>query len=208
MLVLVINCGSSSIKYQLFRMRSREVLASGVVERIGEKGAVLNHKKYGDKHVIEQPVEDHAAGMNLILETLTDASTGVIKDIAEIRAVGHRVVHGGEAYSGSVLIDEKVMQTIREFVDLAPLHNPANITGIEAATRVLPEVPQVAVFDTAFHQSIPAKAYLYALPHEFYEKHRVRRYGFHGTSHHYVAMRAAEMLHKSVQRTPWNSNGS
>jgi acetate kinase len=201
MLVLVINCGSSSIKYQLFRMRSREVLASGVVERIGEKGAVLNHKKYGDKHVIEQPVEDHAAGMNLILETLTDASTGVIKDIAEIRAVGHRVVHGGEAYSGSVLIDEKVMQTIREFVDLAPLHNPANITGIEAATRVLPEVPQVAVFDTAFHQSIPAKAYLYALPHEFYEKHRVRRYGFHGTSHHYVAMRAAEMLHKSVQRT-------
>lgn len=201
MIVLVINCRSSSIKYQLFRMPSNEVMASGVLERIGEDGSVLTHKTHGNKHVIEKPSPDHSVGMEMILNTLIDSEVGVIQEISEIGAVGHRVVHGGEAYSGSVLLDEDVIATIREFSDLAPLHNPPNLTGIEAASKVLPGVPQVAVFDTAFHQSIPEKAYMYALPYEYYEKYRVRRYGFHGTSHHYVAKRAAAMLEKSLEKT-------
>lgn len=201
MIVLVINCGSSSIKYQLFRMPSNEVMASGVLERIGEEGSVLTHKTLGNKHVIERPIASHSEGMEMILNTLVDAEVGVISEISEIGAVGHRVVHGGEAYSGSVILDDDVIAIIREFSDLAPLHNPPNLTGIEASSKVLPGVPQVAVFDTAFHQSIPTKAYLYALPYELYEKHRVRRYGFHGTSHHYVAKRAAALLEKSLDKT-------
>jgi acetate kinase len=197
--VLVINCGSSSIKYQVFRLPSKVVMAKGLVECIGSEGARLKHQTGEEEHLLEQAVPDHDAGMQLLLQTLTDAKLGVIEDIHEIGAVGHRVVHGGEAYSGSVLLDDDVIQTIRDYCDLAPLHNPPNLTGIQAAQRVLPEVPQVAVFDTAFHQTIPAKAYLYALPHELYEKYRVRRYGFHGTSHHYVAERAAEMLGKPFE---------
>ncbi|MFH0910348.1 MAG: acetate kinase [Planctomycetota bacterium] len=194
MIVLVINCGSSSIKYQLFRQPSNESLASGLLERIGEGSSTLIHKTSKGEHRIEGSISNHAKGMELILQTLTDPGIGVIKDITEIRAVGHRVVHGGEAYSGSVLLKDDVIRTIREYCDLAPLHNPPNLTGIEAATAVLPGVPQVAVFDTAFHQTIPERAYLYALPYEYYEKYRIRRYGFHGTSHHYVAERAASML--------------
>ncbi|MHC4870752.1 MAG: acetate kinase [Planctomycetota bacterium] len=201
MIVLVINCGSSSIKYQLFRMPSNEVMASGVLERIGEDGSVLTHKTHGNKHIIEKASPNHSVGMEMILNTLIDSDVGVIQEISEIGAVGHRVVHGGEAYSGSVVLDEDVIATIREFSDLAPLHNPPNLTGIEAASKVLPGVPQVAVFDTAFHQSIPEKAYIYPLPYEYYEKYRVRRYGFHGTSHHYVAKRAAAMLEKSLEKT-------
>jgi acetate kinase len=197
--VLVINCGSSSIKYQVFRLPSRVVMAKGLVERIGEEGARLAHKAGEETHEAAQAIKDHAAGMQLILDTLTNPKVGVIANIEEIGAVGHRVVHGGEAYSGSVLLEDDVIQTIRDYCDLAPLHNPPNLVGIEAATEALPDVPQVAVFDTAFHQSIPTKAYLYALPYELYEKHRVRRYGFHGTSHDYVAHRAAQMLAKPYE---------
>ena len=194
--VLVINCGSSSIKYQVYRLPEQEVLAKGLVEKIGGGDSRLKHETNGSEHIVEQSISGHKSGMELILRTLTDAGHGVIADIHEIEAVGHRVVHGGEAYSGSVLLDDDVMKTIEDYCDLAPLHNPPNLIGIRAAQEALPEVPQAAVFDTAFHQSIPAHAYLYALPYEMYEQHRVRRYGFHGTSHHYVAERAAEMLGK------------
>ncbi len=196
MLVLVVNCGSSSIKYQLFRMPEREVLAKGLVERIGEEGSRLKHEAGGEKHAVEQAVADHKAGMQLITNTLTDPSVGVIGSLDEIGAVGHRVVHGGETYSGSVLIDEDVIHCIEDYADLAPLHNPPNLTGIREARAVLPKAPMVAVFDTAFHQTLPKHAYLYALPYAFYEKYRIRRYGFHGTSHAYVTRRAAEMLGK------------
>jgi acetate kinase len=199
--VLVINCGSSSIKYQVFRMPENEVLAKGLVEKIGGSDAGLKHRTDGTEHVATQPIADHKAGMELILRTLVDAEHGVIADIHEIGAVGHRVVHGGEAYSGSVLLDDDVMKTIEAFCDLAPLHNPPNLVGIRAAQEALPEAPQAAVFDTAFHQSIPRHAYLYALPYEMYEQHRVRRYGFHGTSHHYVAERAAGFLGKPPEQT-------
>ncbi len=201
MIVLVINCGSSSIKYQLFRMPANEVMASGILECIGTEESALTHKTLGNKHLIEQKISGHSEGMALILDTLVDEKVGVISEISEIGAVGHRVVHGGEAYSGSVILDDNVIATIRDFSDLAPLHNPPNLIGIEAASKVLPEVIQVAVFDTAFHQSIPEKAYMYALPYEYYEKYQVRRYGFHGTSHHYVTKRAASMLEKSLDKT-------
>lgn len=199
--VLVINCGSSSIKYQVFRMPTKEVMASGLVERIGETGARLKHETEQGEHIIEQAIPGHREGMELILETLTDPAVGIIKAISEISSVGHRVVHGGEAYSGSVLLEADVIKTIRDFCDLAPLHNPPNLIGIEAATAVLPDVPQVAVFDTAFHQTIPPHAYMYALPYDLYEKFRVRRYGFHGTSHNYVAERAAKQLGKPFAQT-------
>jgi acetate kinase len=201
MIVLVINCGSSSIKYQLIRASNNEVKASGLIERIGDEGSSLTHKTLGNKHVVEQSIPDHSEGMNLLLSTLTDREVGVIEDISDIKAVGHRVVHGGDVYSGSVILDDKVIETIESLSSLAPLHNPANLVGIRAAKKVLPDVPQAAVFDTAFHQTIPAKAYMYPLPYEYYEKHKVRRYGFHGTSHHYVAMKAAEMLHKPMNMT-------
>jgi acetate kinase len=196
MIVLVVNCGSSSIKYQLFRMPEREVLAKGLVDRVGQEGSLLKHEAGGEKHVREQPVADHKAGMQLITNALTDAEIGVIGSLDEIGAVGHRVVHGGETYSGSVLIDEDVIHCIEDYADLAPLHNPPNLTGIREAQAVLPKAPMVAVFDTAFHQTLPKHAYLYALPYAFYEKYRIRRYGFHGTSHAYVTRRAAELLGK------------
>ncbi len=198
MKILVINCGSSSIKYQMYQMPEKTVLAKGMVEKIGEQDSRLIHQAGGNKHVKDGAVADHKAGMTLIAEALVDKEVGVISDISEIGAVGHRVVHGGETYSGSVIIDDDVIKCIEDFCDLAPLHNPPNLTGIREARALLPDVPMVAVFDTAFHQSIPPRAYMYALPYELYEKYRIRKYGFHGTSHAYVTHRAAEMLGRDL----------
>jgi len=201
MIVLVINCGSSSIKYQLYRMPAKTVMAKGLVEKIGEETSRLTHAAGEKKHAKDTPVRNHQEGMKVILETLTDKEVGVISDIHEISAVGHRVVHGGEEYSGSVVIDAGVLKCVEDFCDLAPLHNPPNLTGIRSAQEALSGVPMVAVFDTAFHQTIPPQAYLYALPYNLYEKYRVRKYGFHGTSHAYVTHRAAELLGRPVGST-------
>ncbi len=195
MKVLVVNCGSSSIKYQLFRMPQREVLAKGLVERIGEPDAVLEHRQGRKTRRLPVDVADHQEGMALILDTLVGAE-GVLDQLTEIGAVGHRVVHGGEEFTGSVPIDAEVIASIERFADLAPLHNPPNLTGIHAAIHGLPGVAQVACFDTAFHATIPQTAYTYGLPYALYEKFGIRRYGFHGTSHRYVARRAAELLGK------------
>ena len=197
MKILVVNCGSSSIKYQLFDMPSKEVLAKGLVERIGESKAALHHESGGTKHIEETEIADHQKGMRLLLAALTEGETKVIDSLDEVGAVGHRVVHGGEAFSASAIIDDKAIQAIEDVAALAPLHNPPNLVGIRAAQETLPNIPHVAVFDTAFHASIPKEAYTYAFPYELYEKHGVRRYGFHGTSHLYVAKRAAEMLGKA-----------
>ncbi|MCP4710669.1 MAG: acetate kinase [Planctomycetes bacterium] len=196
MKILVINAGSSSIKYQLFLMPEDEVICKGVVEKIGEDGSRLSHQAGSDKHGAETLVKDHNQAMELILDTLVCKEEGVIEDITEITSVGHRVVHGGEEFSGSVIIDEEVIASIEKFSDLAPLHNPANLTGICAAREKLPQTQQVVCFDTAFHSTIPAQAYMYALPYALYEKYHIRRYGFHGTSHRYVARRAADLLGK------------
>ncbi|RKX53102.1 MAG: acetate kinase [Thermotoga sp.] len=194
MIILVINSGSSSIKYQLIDMKDEKVLSKGLLERIGIKGSRLNHRKGDRKYVIEEDVPNHEKGLSLVLKTLQDREMGVIENLDQISAVGHRVVHGGERFANSVRIDDEVLRVIEENSDLAPLHNPPNIMGIKAAMKLLPNVPQVAVFDTAFHQTIPEKAYLYAIPYSYYEKYRIRRYGFHGTSHRYVSRRAAEIL--------------
>ena len=194
MKVLVINCGSSSIKYQLFDMPDKRVIAKGLIERIGDQGSALIFEHKGEKSRVEKLIPDHDAGVALILKALVDPGDGVIDDIHEIVACGHRVAHGGEAFTGSVLIDDEVIATIEKVADLAPLHNPPNLTGIRAAQHALPGVPQIACFDTAFHTSIPEVAYMYALPYELYEKYGIRRYGFHGTSHRYVARRAAKIL--------------
>lgn len=196
MKVLVINAGSSSIKYQLFDMPAKTVLAKGMVERIGQSEAALVHQYNGNKHTANVKAPDHDAGMQVILAALADSKIGVVKDISEIQAVGHRVVHGGEEFTGSVLINGHVLDSIERFADLAPLHNPPNLTGIRAAMHSLPNAVQAACFDTAFHTSIPRTAYIYGLPYEIYEKYRVRRYGFHGTSHRYVARRCAELMGK------------
>jgi len=197
MKILVVNCGSSSIKYQLFEMPDGAVLAKGLLERIGEAESVLSHQAEGRRTEIRKGVPDHREGLDLIVKTLLDGDVGPIEDVSEIFAVGHRVVHGGERFTESTLITEEVVEVVRAYCHLAPLHNPPNLTGIEAAMNLLPKVPQVAVFDTAFHETIPPKAYLYALPFEFYEKDRIRRYGFHGTSHRYVSQRAADLLGRS-----------
>lgn len=200
MKILVINCGSSSLKYQLINMENEAVMAKGLVERIGIEGSILTHRpEEMDKVIIQQPMKDHKDAIKLVLDALVDSKHGVIKDMSEISAVGHRVVHGGEKYASSVLIDEKVMKTLEECTQLAPLHNPPNIIGIEACKGLMPNTPMVAVFDTAFHQTMPKYAYMYALPYELYEKHGVRRYGFHGTSHRYVSQVAAEMLGKKLE---------
>ncbi|MCI6610193.1 MAG: acetate kinase [Ezakiella sp.] len=196
MKVLVINCGSSSLKYQLIDMENEAVLASGLVERIGIEGAKLTHKFNGEKFVTETEMKDHKVALTLVLDELTNNEHGAIKSLQEINAVGHRVVHGGEKFNKSVLVDDTVLKEIRECIDLAPLHNPANLMGIEAIQSLIPGVPNVVVFDTAFHQTMPAENYLYALPYEYYEKYKVRRYGFHGTSHNFVSQRAAEFLGK------------
>ena len=193
MKVLVINCGSSSLKYQLINMENESVLAKGLCERIGIEGSVLTHSPEGkDKAVIEQPMPDHKVAVKLVLDALVDEKIGVISDIKEISAVGHRVVHGG-TMSASTVIDDAVKQSIKDCFDLAPLHNPANLIGIEACEAIMPGVPQVAVFDTAFHQTMPEKAYMYAIPNEYYTKYGVRRYGFHGTSHSFVSKKMYEI---------------
>lgn len=199
MKVLVINCGSSSLKYQLFDMENEYVMAKGLVERIGLSGAVLTHRPGEKKQVIETAIPDHEKAIALVLEAIIHPEYGVLKSMQEISAVGHRVVHAGEDFASSVLLTDEVMKAIRKNIELAPLHNPPNIMGIEACQRLMPKVPQVAVFDTAFHQTMPAKAYLYGIPYEYYEKYKIRKYGFHGTSHKYVAQRAAALLGKSLE---------
>lgn len=197
MIVLVLNCGSSSIKYQLLNMESESkntLLAKGIVERIGLPEGLISHRPTGkDKFEIKRPFANHTEGINTLLEVLVSPEHGVIKSVNEIEAVGHRVAHGGEYFSSSALIDAKAKSEIIALFDLAPLHNPANMLGIEAMEKLLPSVPQVAVFDTSFHQTMPEKAYFYALPYSYYEKYRIRRYGFHGTSHQFVARKACEM---------------
>ncbi|MBR4143781.1 MAG: acetate kinase [Firmicutes bacterium] len=200
MKVLVINCGSSSLKYQVLEMENEELLCKGLVERIGIEGSVIKHEKIGmDKWVLETPMKDHKDAIGHVLNALTDPDHGVAKSMDEIGAVGHRVVHAGEKYAGSVLITDDVIKTLEECIDLAPLHNPANLQGIAACKALMPTTPMVGVFDTAFHQTMPAESYLYALPYEYYTKYGVRRYGFHGTSHRYVSMKAAEMLGKKPE---------
>ncbi len=199
MKVLVLNCGSSSLKYQLFSMTNEDVLAKGLVERIGIEGSRIKHSKTGmDAVTINATIPNHKVAIRMVLDALLDASHGVIASLDELKAVGHRVVHGGEKFAGSVLINHEVIAALQECVPLAPLHNPANLMGIEAMTDVLPNIPQVGVFDTAFHQTMPSHAYMYGVPYHYYEKYRVRRYGFHGTSHYYVSQRTAELLGKPV----------
>lgn len=199
MKILVINCGSSSLKYQLIDMENESVLAKGLVERIGIEGSILTQKANGDKYIIEQPMNDHKDAIKLVLGALVDKEHGVISNMSEISAVGHRVVHAGEKYSNSALINDEVMKALEDCVKLAPLHNPPNIIGIEACKSLMPETPMVAVFDTAFHQTIPEYAYIYPLPYELYTEYGVRKYGFHGTSHKYVSHVAAEMLGKDIK---------
>ncbi len=201
MKVLVVNCGSSSIKYQVVDMTNESVLAQGLVDRVGIPGTTLEHKPEGkDKVLIKKDLPDHTAGMKLVLEVLVNPEYGVIKDMSEIGAVGHRVVHGGEDFAESVVIDDKVKKVIKDCFDIAPLHNPPNLMGIDACQELMPNVKHVAVFDTAFHQTMEPANFLYALPYDVYEKYRVRRYGFHGTSHFYVSHRAAEMLGKPFEQ--------
>ncbi|HOH89482.1 MAG TPA: acetate kinase [Bacillota bacterium] len=200
MKILVINCGSSSLKYQFIDMENEEVIAKGLAERIGIDGSVLNHQPKGfDKIKIERPMPTHKEALQTVVDALRDKDYGVIKDMGEITAVGHRVVHAGEKFAYSVLLKEEVMDALKECISLAPLHNPPNIMGIEACKQIMPDVPMVGVFDTAFHQTMPKQSYIYPIPYEYYEKYRIRRYGFHGTSHKYVAERAAAMLGKPVE---------
>ena len=195
MKILVLNCGSSSIKYKLFEMSNKEVQAQGGIEKIGLPGSFLKLTlPNGEKKIIEKDIPEHTAGVQFIFDTLTSAEYGAVKDLNEINAVGHRVVHGGTKFSGSVLIDDAVIAGIKECCDLGPLHNPANLKGIDAVLKLMPEVPQIAVFDTAFHQTMPDYAAMYAIPYKYYEQYGIRRYGFHGTSHRYVSKRVCEFL--------------
>ena len=198
--VLVINCGSSSLKYQVLNMTNEELLCKGLVERIGMDGSVITHEKEGmDKVKTEVPMKDHKDAIEQVLAAIQNAEYGVVASMDEIGAVGHRVVHAGEKYASSVLITEDVIKALEECIELAPLHNPPNLLGIAACQALMPETPMVGVFDTAFHQTMPAESYIYAIPYEYYEKYGVRRYGFHGTSHRYVSQRAAEMLGKDLK---------
>ncbi|SEN29750.1 acetate/propionate family kinase [Lihuaxuella thermophila] len=200
MKILVINCGSSSIKYQLFDMEDESVLASGLVEKIGSDSAIIKHQVPDkDEKVVTGEILDHRAGLNRVLALLMSKEDGVIQSAEEVKAVGHRVVHGGEYFSGSVIITSEVRQAIRKTIDLAPLHNPPNLLGIDAAQNQLPHAVHVAVFDTAFHQTMPEYAYMYPLPRVLYYKHKIRRYGFHGTSHKYVSLRAADFLQRPLE---------
>ena len=200
MKVLVINCGSSSLKYQLIDMATEESLAQGLVERIGIEGSVLTQKVEGkDKYIVKEQMKDHKDAIRLVLAALVDENNGVIKSMDEISAVGHRVVHGGEKYKESVVINDEVKANIEECFKLAPLHNPANMIGIKACEELMPNTPMVAVFDTAFHGTMPEDAYLYALPYELYEKHGIRKYGLHGTSHKYVSQTCAEVMGRDIK---------
>ncbi|MEA1975195.1 MAG: acetate kinase [Bacillota bacterium] len=200
MKILVINCGSSSLKYQFINMENEDVLAQGLVERIALEGSRLKHEtpKFGKK-VIEDEMTDHRVALKHVLDALVNEEYGAIKDLSEIDAVGHRVVHAGEKYASSVIITEDVMNALKECIELAPLHNPPNIMGIEAIQELLPGVVNVGVFDTAFHQTMPKKSFIYPLPYKYYEEYGVRRYGFHGTSHRYVSQRAADMMGKNIK---------
>ena len=202
MKVLVLNCGSSSIKYKLYDMTTKEVMAQGGIEKLGLPDSFLKFTLAdGSKKIIEKNMPEHTVGVELILEVLTNAEYGCIKSLEEIDAVGHRLVHGGEKFNTSVVITPEVIRQMEACTELAPLHNPANLKGVAAITKILPNVPQVGVFDTAFHQTMPAHAYMYALPYEYYEKYGVRRYGFHGTSHRYVSRRACEFLGLDYENT-------
>ncbi len=194
--VLVINCGSSSLKYQVINSESEEVLAKGLCERIGIDGRLVYQPKDGEKEITEAPMPTHTEAVRMVLDALVNPDTGIFQSLDEIEAVGHRLVHGGEKFAASVLINEEVITAVEECSDLAPLHNPANLIGVRACQEVLKDVPMAGVFDTAFHQTIPKEAYLYGIPYEYYEKYKARKYGFHGTSHSYVSKRAAEFLGK------------
>ncbi|HEY8805893.1 MAG TPA: acetate kinase [Clostridium sp.] len=199
MKVLVINCGSSSLKYRLLNMGNEESLAQGLVERIGIDGSSLTQSANGHKYVIEEPMKDHKDAIRLVLGALIDCDHGVIKDLSEIGAVGHRVVHGGEKYAKSIILNEEVMKGLEECTKLAPLHNPANIDGINACSLLMPNTPMVAVFDTAFHQTMPEVAYIYPLPYYLYTDYGIRKYGFHGMSHKFVSAKAADMMGKDIK---------
>ena len=200
--ILVLNCGSSSLKYEVFRMPERESLGKGLVERIGEQGSFLAQSSPKGTIRIEETIPDHGHAMTRVAKALVDPKYGILEKVDEIEAIGHRVVHGGEQFASSVVIDEAVLKAIEANIELAPLHNPANLTGVREAMKMLPGKPNVAVFDTAFHQTMPPAAYLYGLPRELYDKYKIRRYGFHGTSHRYVAARACELM----KRHPDNTN--
>ncbi|MCX7611271.1 MAG: acetate/propionate family kinase, partial [Ignavibacterium sp.] len=200
MKVLVLNCGSSSIKYQFIDTDKKFALAKGMVDRIGMSGAVLSQSRYdGNKIKISGEILDHQIAIEYVLAVLLSKNHGVIDDKKDIEAVGHRVVHGGESFTGSVLITDEVISVLQENIELAPLHNPPNIKGIQAVTRILPGTPQVGVFDTAFHSQMPPSSYLYGIPYELYKKYKIRRYGFHGTSHLYVSRRAAELMNRKIE---------
>lgn len=198
--ILVINCGSSSLKFQLIDAETEKFIAKGICERIGIEGSMLTYTPAGgEKEQTVMPMENHTDAIRLVLNALTNDQTGVVKSLEEIGAVGHRIVHGGEKFAQATIITQEVLQAIEECNDLAPLHNPANLIGINACRELMPETPMVAVFDTAFHQTMPDKAYMYGLPYEYYEKYKIRRYGFHGTSHSYVSKRAAEVLGRNYE---------
>ncbi len=200
MKILVINCGSSSLKYQLYDMQNELVLAKGLVERIGIDGSILTHRVEGrDKYIVQTPMHDHKVAIKLVLDTITDKEQGVLASADEIAAVGHRIVHGGEKYSTSILLDDQLIVELGEVSKLAPLHNPPALIGIKACMDLMPTTPMTAVFDTSFHQTMEKVAYMYAIPYELYESDKIRRYGFHGTSHNYVSQRAAELLGKDIK---------
>lgn len=199
MKVLVVNCGSSSLKYQLIDMETEEVMAKGYLERIGIDGSFLTHRVGEEKYKIEKEIKNHKDGLELVIEQLLHKDYGVIKDLSEIDAIGHRIVHGGEKFTKSVLIDDEVIKGIEDAIEFAPLHNPAHLQGINACMEKLPGKPNVAVFDTAFHQTMPEKAYMYAIPYEYYEKYKIRKYGAHGTSHKFVSNRVAEIIGKPIE---------
>lgn len=200
MKILVLNCGSSSLKYQVIDMDTKNPIAKGLVERIGNQGAVLTHcTALQEKEIVKTEIENHTKAIELVLKQLVAPETGAIKDLQEIYAVGHRVVHGGEKFAKSVVIDDSILQELKDCIQLAPLHNPPNIAGIQACQKMMPGIPQVAVFDTAFHQTMKPSSYIYGLPYEYYEKFGIRKYGFHGTSHKYVAQRAAVLLKKPIE---------
>lgn len=199
MKILIINCGSSSLKYKLMNMNTEETIAEGLVERIGIEGSRLVQKANGEKNIVEVELKNHNDAIEEVIKALTDSKIGVITDMSEITAVGHRVVHGGEKYSESVVITEEVITYLTEISNLAPLHNPANITGMRACQKIMPNVPMVAVFDTAFHQTLSPESFVYAIDYELYKKHQIRKYGFHGTSHKYVSQKLAETLGKDIE---------
>lgn len=200
MKILVINCGSSSLKYQVIDMTTKNAIGKGLVDRIGLQGSVLTHRtRSGEKHVIKVEIPNHTVAIKLVLEALVSPEYGAIGDLKEICGIGHRVVHGGEKFANSVIINDAVMKALKDCIELAPLHNPPNIAGIKACQKMMPGVPQVAVFDTAFHQSMKPNTYIYGLPYEYYKKYGIRKYGFHGTSHKYVSQRAAVLLKKPLK---------